>query len=176
MGQLLASAIGGAEGGQVLGGFAHALGDLFRLKGLDVFIWVVQHRVEVGQQVYQLVVNPIDFLSHCAGQLSHGVLGGGDGLRVDQVDDRFRLGQVHFAIQEGAAGKFPRLGLPRTGGEQRFQASGQHGGGAMALQFRRVLAGVAGGSDGEGGQAVVQHSAVGVVELAVDEGLSRTLQ
>ena len=106
-----------------MGGFAHALSNLLRFKGLNVLIGVVQHRMEMRQEIDQLIVDPVNLLPHRTGELSHSVLGSGDRLSIDQIDHRFRLGQIHLAIQKGAAGKFPCLGLSGASGEQGFQAS-----------------------------------------------------
>ena len=45
-----------------------------------------------------------------------------------------------------------RPGLPRPGGEEGFQPQGQHHGGAVAVELRRVLPGVAGGPQAVGAQ------------------------
>ncbi len=64
----------------------------------------------------------------CAAQLLRGGLGLQQGLRVDQVADGFRLGQVDAAGKEGALGKLAGRGQARAVGEQQAQqVVQQHG-------------------------------------------------
>ena len=55
---------------------------------------------------------------YAAVQLGGGVPGPGGGLRVDQVDDGLRLGQVHPAVQKGPLRELARLGLAHPAGKQ----------------------------------------------------------
>ena len=127
---MAAPAVGGPEGGQLSGGGSGGPGDFCCLKGFNVLVRVVQHRVEVGHQVHQIVVNAADLPAHGPGELAHGVFGRRHGLRVDQVHHGLGLGQIHLAVEEGPAGKLPGQSLAGAGGKEGLQPGGQHGGGA----------------------------------------------
>ena len=104
-------------------------------------------------------------------------MGGGiGGIGFDQVNDRFRLGQIQLAVQEGSLGKFPPLGRLCSGKVQRLQPGGQHGGGAVAVEFHRVLPGVAVGPPGDHRHALVEAAALLIVEGAQIQAAIRSLQ
>ena len=82
-----------------------------------------------------------DLAGESALQRTDGAARGRRRRCIDQVDDRFGLGQIELAIEEGAAGELSGFG--QTGAE--IKASGQqhlqddHP--AVPLQLKDVLAG-----------------------------------
>ena len=55
----------------------------------------------------------------------------------------FRLRQVHFAVEEGPLGEFTGLGLPGSGGKEGGEQGVEDYGRAVAVEFCRVLPGIA---------------------------------
>ena len=87
------------------------------------------------------------------------------GIRFDQIDDSFRLGQIQLAVEEGTLGKFTPLGRQRTGNVQAFQSGRQNSGAAMAVEFHGVFAGVAVRTPGNDDTAGVDGTALLVVDI-----------
>ena len=104
-----------------------------------------------------------------AGQLARRLPHGGGGLRVNEVGHRLGLGQVQPAVEEGPAGKLTRSGLAHTLGKESLQPQGEHRRGPVALELRRVLAGIAPRPSGIGGQSLVDGVALPVVQGAVHQ-------
>ena len=102
-------------------------------------------------------------------ELAGGIDGGLGCGGLDDVDDCFGLGEVEPAVQKGALGELARTGLSGSGGEESLKGGTQHDGGAVALQFCGVLAGVAVRRTADGAQAEVERAPGGVHEAAVDE-------
>lgn len=99
-----------------------------------------------------------------AAHLPGGVGGGIGGVRFDEIDDGFRLRQIHFSVEKGALGEFSPLGGKRPGEIQSFQPCRQHGRGAMAMKFHGVLAGVGVGRTGDHRHALVNDPTLLVVK------------
>ena len=137
---------------------------LFKAKIFDILVGVVQHCMEMAAQVGQIVVNGRELLLQLAAHLPRGVGGGVGGIRFDQVDDGFRLGQIHFSVEKGALGKFSPLGGKRPGEIQSLQPCRQHGRGTVAVKFHRVLAGVGVGRAGDHRHALVNDPVLLVVQ------------
>ena len=104
--------------------------------------------MKMAAQIRQLVVNGSQLLLQGTPYLSGGVGGGIGGLRLNQIDDRLRLGQSQLPVEECPLGKFPPLGRSGSGGKQRLQSGGQHRRGTVTLQLHRVLSRVAVGGSG----------------------------
>ena len=73
-------------------------------KGVDVLLRIVQHRMKMGAQVHQRVIDPLNPAAEDAGELAPGAAGGGPGLRVDEVGHRLGLHQIQLAVEEGPPG------------------------------------------------------------------------
>ena len=146
-----------------------ARGVVCKLKGLDVLVRVVQHGVEVRYYVNHIRVHLLGPAAERAAELAGGVDGGLGCGGLDDVDDGLGLGEVEPAVQKGALGELARPGLPGPGGEERLERGAQHDGGAVALQFGGVLAGVAVRRAADGAQAEVEHAPGSVHKAAVDE-------
>ena len=99
-----------------------------------------------------------------AAHLGGGVGGHVGGLGLDQVDDGLRPGQVHLPVEEGPLSELPGPGDPGSGPAEGLQPCTQHGGGAVALELHRVLAGVGVGAGAADRQTVVKLPALQVVQ------------
>ena len=146
------------------------------LKRFDILIGVIHDRLKMGRDIPQRVVDPVGFPRDSPAELSRGVFRGLRRLRVDQIDDRLRLHEVHTPVEEGPLCKLSRLCLPRPGGKQGLQPLPQHGGGTVALQFRRILARVAVRGTADRTQAEVDHRALPIPELPVNQQTVRPLR
>ena len=110
------------------------------MKGVDVLVRVIQHRVEVGHQVHQGGVDLPHPAAQGPGQLARRVAGPLPALGVQQVCHRLRLGQVQPTVQEGPLGELPGPGLAGAPWANRASSpQGEHHGGAVAVELRRVL-------------------------------------
>src|SRR5918992_1015110 len=88
-------------------------------------------------------------------------------LRVDQVDDGLRLGQIKASVEEGAFGKFPRLSEARPGGDERLEEARHDPDAAMAADLYHILAGVGAWRPHVGAQYLVERGAgAGIDDLA----------
>ena len=123
----------------------------------------------MGHDVRQSLIDPLHPPGQGAGELAGGLAGGRGGFSVDEVDDRLGLGQVQLAVEEGPLGELPRPGRPGPSGIQSLQDQGEDHGGAVALQLRCLLPGVAVGGPADKGQAGVQHLARLVGHGAVEQ-------
>ena len=137
---------------------------------LNVLVGVVHHGVEAAGDVHQDIPDPLRHPAEAAPQLGEGVLRGGGALGVDEVHDGLCLGEVQLPVQEGLAGELPRPRLPRPLGEEGLEPQPQHDGGAVAVELRAVLPGVAVGGGEEDRQAVVHGLPVRPQEVAPDQG------
>ena len=133
---------------------------------LDILIGIVQHRVEMAAKVHQVVVNGGQLFLQDPAYLSRSIGGGVGGVRFDQIDDGLRLGQVQLAVEKGPLGEFSPFGGFRPGQIQRLQPGGQYRGGAVTVKFHGILAGVAVGSPGDHGHALVDDPALLVMQSA----------
>ena len=156
--------VGLQQGIQRFGIAAKACVVLFKAKIFNILVGIVQHRVEMAAQVRQVVVNGRELLLQLAAHLPGGVGGGVGGVRFDEIDDGFRLRQIHFSVEKGALGEFSPLGGKRPGEIQSFQPCSQHGRGAVAMKFHGVLAGVGVGRAGDHCHALVNDPALLVVK------------
>ena len=98
------------------------------------------------------------------------------GLGVNEVDDRLRLGEVHFAVQKRALGKLSRPRLPRACGKRGAQDLLQNDRRAVAVQLRALLARVAVSGGEHHRQRVVERAALGVAHRAVGHAPRRKLR
>ena len=117
--------------------------DLLRLNVLNVLVGVIHHGVKPGGDVDKGLLHRFQAAAETAVQLGCGVFCSGGGLGVDEIDDGFRLRQVHFAVEEGPLGEFTGLGLPGSGGKEGGEQGVKDHGRAVAVEFGRVLPGIA---------------------------------
>ena len=120
----------------------------------------------MAAKVHQVVVNGGQLFLQDPAYLSRSIGGGVGGVRFDQIDDGLRLGQVQLAVEKGPLGEFSPFGGFRPGQIQRLQPGGQYRGGAVTVKFHGILAGVAVGSPGDHGHALVDDPALLVMQSA----------
>ena len=93
----------------------------------------------------ELLTQPAKFIAEPAAQLLGGRAQGEVSLRSNQIDDGFRLGQVDFAVEIGALGKFAGSGRACPCSEACFQDFGRNQCAAMTTDFDQIFAGIAAG-------------------------------
>ncbi len=132
---------------------------------LNIFVRIIQHRMEMAAQVGQVIIDGSQFFLQHTAHLAGGIGGGFGGIGLDEINDGFGLGQIQLAIQKSPLGEFTPLGGTGTGDVQRFQTGSQHGRGAVAVKFHGILAGVGMGAPGNNGHTLVDDTALPVMEL-----------
>ena len=136
--------LGGVQqGGEGVGGDLQRGSDLLRLNVLDVLVGVIHHGVKPGGDVDEGLLHRLQAAAETAVQLGCGVFRGSGGLGIDEIDDGFCLRQVHFAVEEGPLGEFTGLCLPGSGGKESGEQGVEDYGRAVAVEFGRVLPGIA---------------------------------
>ena len=136
--------LGGVQqGGEGVGGDLQRRSDLLRLNVLNVLVGVIHHGVKPGGDVDEGLLHRRQAAAETAVQLGCGVFRGSGGLGIDEIDDGFRLRQVHFAVEEGPLGEFTGLGLPGSGGKESGEQGVEDYGRAVAVEFGGVLPSVA---------------------------------
>ena len=93
---------------------------ILQAKVLNILVGIIQHRVEVAAQVHQIVIDGGQLLLQHAPHLSGGVGGGVGGIRFDEINDGFRLRQIHFSVEKGPPCIFSRLGTSASGFYEGF--------------------------------------------------------
>jgi hypothetical protein len=136
----------GLEGGAGVGG--------------DVFLGEVDVGFDVGEDVDERGAEGFGFAPDGTGELFVGGADGEGALGVDEVHDGLGLGEVHFAVEEGALGEFAGFGRAGTGFEEGFEDALGDEQAAVALEFDGMFAGVAGGVVEEDGDALVEGQVV----------------
>ena len=133
----------------------------------------------------------MDFAAEFARQAAAGAFGRRFGAGIDQVGNRFGLGQVELVVQKGTLAELARLGHAQAGQQRRLrvvlcglrrflwmgrlgrhlQAAGQqqlqHHGAAVGLQLQHVFAGEGVRAGKVQGQSVVDGLACAVPEREV---------
>ena len=135
---------------------------------LNVLVRVVHHGVELAGHIQQALIDGLNTPPESAPQLFHRIVGGLGGLRLNEINHRLRLGQIQTAVQKRPLGELPPARLPRSGGKEGAQPLVQHHRGAVTVEFRAVLAGVAAGAGKADGQHLVNGPAIAVQEGAQD--------
>ena len=132
--------------------------------------------MEVGHQVHQGGVDLPNPAAQSPGQLARRVAGPLPALGVQQVGHRLRLGQVQPPVEKGPLGELPGPGLAGPLGKQGLQPQGEHHGGAVTVELRRVLPGVALGPPAVGAQHPVNDLPLPVQQVPVHQGAHRAVQ
>ena len=130
---------------------------------IDVLIGIIQYRMEMAAQVCEHTVHRIQLPGQGASHLPGGIGGSIRRLRLYEVNDGLRLGEIHLPIEKGPLGELPPAGRPGPRLIQRLQPGSQHRRGTVAMKLHRVLPGVAVGAAGEDGHALVQYPALPVL-------------
>ena len=169
---------GGKQRGKLPAAFCQRRFIAGEREGVDILVGVIEHGVEMRAQIDPAVVDRVDLFADRTCNLSGGVCRRVGCLGVDEIDHGFGLRQIHLAVQKRAAREFTGPRLPETCGEQRFKPGGQCCGGAVALNFGGILAGVGMRGAGDECHAVVDGPSLCVKEraerkLAVGEGRKR---
>ena len=132
---------------------------------LNVLVRVIQNGVEMAAQIRQAVIYRQQYLLQSAPYLPRGVGGGVGGLRLDQIDDCLRLGQIQFTIQKGPLRKFSPAGRSGPGGIETLQSRRQHGRRSVTVKLHGVLAGIAVGRPGNHGHTLVNGPALDIKQF-----------
>ena len=143
---------------------------LFIFKGVQILVGVVAYGVKVGQQGHDPLPDGLYPAAHAALQLSHGGLCPQLGLGVDEIGHRLCFGEVQPPRQKGSLGELTGRRGDGSPGETVVQQGGHHRLGAVAVNFRQVLAGIGMGPGEAGRQAQVQGQAVLCQQAAVMQG------
>src|SRR6266567_8483609 len=98
----------------------------------------------MGEKIDQVVANIFDFFTKLALELFGSGAERQIGASANQVDHGFRLGQVHFAIEKSALGKFSRTRTTRTLAQTSFENFRCHQCSTMAANLDEILARVTG--------------------------------
>ena len=147
-GEALAQALAAAVGGGAT--------DLVRDpvdRGEDLRLQILRHialvgeveaRLEQGQHLQHLLAPTLGGMSQLAAELAHGLAPLRLGLGIDEVGEALDLGEVHAAVEKGAAGEL--AGLRRAAildGAERAQHRGPGRQPAMDMELGLILAGKA---------------------------------
>ena len=108
----------------------------------DVVFGEIDAGFEQRDQLHQLLLDRLQAFRERAFELLGGDLGLEEGLRVDQVADRFGLGEVEASVEEGAHGEFAGFGEAGAAGEREFDDVAQDDGRAVGGDFDDVVGGV----------------------------------
>ncbi len=76
----------------------------------NVFVGKINVRLDVREHVHQIIAEPVDALRKFSGKL---FVGGGQRqfrARMDQISDRFGLGEVKASVEKRAAREFAGFG------------------------------------------------------------------
>ena len=98
----------------------------------------------MGEKIEQVAANICDFFPKLALELFRGRAQCQIGASANQIDHGFCLGQVHFAVQKSALGKFSRTRGTRTRAQTSFKNFRRHQCSTMATNLDQILAGVTG--------------------------------
>jgi hypothetical protein len=128
----------------------------------DVFFGEVDVGLDVGEDVDERSAEGVGFLADGAGELLVGGAEGESALGVDEVHDGLGLGEVDFAVEEGALGELAGFSGAGSGLEEGFEDALGDEHTAVAVEFDDGFSGVAGGGAEEEGDALIEGEALGV--------------
>ena len=74
---------------------------------INFFFGEIKVRLHQHPQVDKGIFERIHFAGEHAGKRLGGTAGSGFGAGINQIGNRFRLGEVDFAVQKSTFGKFP---------------------------------------------------------------------
>ena len=96
------------------------LKDFFRRKDRDIVLGEINPGFEQRDQFHQLLFDRAQAARECTLQLLGCDLSLKKSLRLDQVADRFRLGQIDTPVQKRAHGEFAGLSQASSAGQGEF--------------------------------------------------------
>ena len=142
----------------------------------NIFIGIVQHRMEMAAQVGELIVNGRKPLLQHTTYLSGGVGGSIGGVGFDEINDGFRLGQIQLAVEEGPLGKLAPAGRLCSCQIQMLQACGQDSRRAVAVKLHSIFAGIAVGCPADYHHTLIDGAAILVLKGGHTQLALRRLQ
>ena len=110
--------------------------------GRDVFVRKIDVGLEIGDERNQVFAQLRNFFAQPAFQLFRRGAEREIGLGADQIDDRFGLRQIQFAVEKSALGEFPGPSRPRARVQAGFPNPRRHQHAAVATDFDHIFAGV----------------------------------
>ncbi len=152
---------------QTVTNIGQAAAKLRASENVDLFFRKIDCRLDVDTQVGEPVGEVGDPFRKQAVERSACGAGSGIGTGGDQIGDRFGLGQIELAVEEGTFGEFAGPRWPRP----QFQTPSQHRIQqvriAVSLQFEGVFTGVGGRAGKQQQQSVIQNMAHAIVDAQV---------
>ena len=150
------------------------------LQKVDVFFGKIQCGFDQHAQPHQRIAQRVDLLRERTRQRAARAARRGFGAGIDQIGNRFGLGQVDLVVEKRAFGELAGLGqaqarqqgLARAIGLRRgFEAAReqqlQHHRAAMRLQFKHVFTGITVRAGEEQRQAMVNRLALGIAQRQI---------
>lgn len=108
-------------------------------RGVHLPLLQVEPGLQVGAQVRRILVEGVEPAPEDAVELGPRGPRGPDGAGRDEIGDRLGLGQVHLAVEEGAAREFAGAGRTRPGGQDGVQETPGRRAPAMPLKLHDLL-------------------------------------
>ena len=118
------------------------LKNLFRRKDGDIVLGEVNAGFEHGDQLYQFLFDGLQAARERAFKLLSRNLGLIEGLRLDQVADSLRLGEIDASVEKGAHGEFAGLGQACAPSQSQLDHVAQDHGRTVGGDFDDVIGGV----------------------------------
>ena len=139
--------------------------------GLLNFLRIVQRRGDPGQQIGQALLRIADKSACTTVQLPQRRARRLFALRADYIHHSLGAAQIHATVQEGTAGKLPRLGRARAQAIQRRQRFAGNLIAAMQMKLRHILARIGARSQHQHSHALVQHRAVRIIQMPIKQAM-----
>ena len=133
---------GGFERVERRGELGDAPRDLVLRRHVDVVFGKVDAGFEQGDEFDERLFDGRHAVAERAAHLAGGLARLGEGLRVDEVANRFSLREVEPAGEECALGKFAGLGQARAQLEGAAQQQLQHHGRAVRCDLNQIFGGI----------------------------------
>ena len=134
---------------------------------VDFLFGEIDGRLDPDAQAYDALGEGVHLSRKVAFETAHGGARGGFGAARDQVGDRFGLGQVDLAVEEGTLGELAGPRVARTERDATLEQAAQHDRAAMHLQLEHILAGERMRCRKVQQQAAIEHGAGRIGERAV---------
>ena len=121
--------------------------------------------MEMAHHRQKGIIHRLKFPQQSAAHLSGGVGGSVSGLGFNQINDSLRRCKVHASVEKRPLGELAGGSLPGSLPEQMRQCLRQYSRGAVALQFHRVLPGVAARSRCTHSEDPIDHPPLSVMKV-----------